>query len=207
MSMFELFNKKNKVSGEIGYFGLSEWWLSEFTNEERNYILKKFQPLGSDENSLVDGDISYTSQTALGFLSGLVSWFDNEKDRKIAYRILRKAEELIDETCNIIDVHFHYQNKLKIYYKDRDKDINALNQAIEACKKQIEIAKEVKTAFLKEFDNDPLPGHVGFEQLAIIEEKHKNFESAINISKTALEQGWAGDWQKRIDRCTKKLIS
>lgn len=205
MSIFNLFNKSNKIGGDIGYFGLSEWWLSEFTIEERNYILKKFQPMGSEGNSLVDGEISYTSQTALGFLSGLAGWFDNEKDRKIAYRVLKKAEELINESCNIIDVHFYCMNKIKIYYKDRDKDPNALNQAIEACKKQMEIAPKVKNAFLKEFDNDPLPAHTGFEQLCIIEEKRKNFESAINISKIALEQGWTGDWQKRIDRCNKKL--
>ena len=50
-----------------------------------------------------------------------------------------------------------------------------------------------------------MPAHKGFGQLAIIEEKRKNFEAAIQISKAALEQGWAGDWEKRIERCSKKI--
>ena len=96
-------------------------------------------------------------------------------------------------------------NKLKIYYKDRNKDSDALNKSVEACKQQIEIAPKVKMDFQKEYGNDPLPGHSGFEQLAIIEEKQKKFDSVIEISKKALEQGWAGDWEKRIERCNKKL--
>ena len=205
MSIFSFLNKKPTIKGEIGYFNLSEWWLSEFSDEERDHIIKIYQPMGSSGDSLVKGEITSTTQSAIGLLSVLAGWFDNEKDRKFAYRLLKKAEELINDTSNIVDIHFLFMNKLKIYYKDRNKDSDALNKSVEACKQQIEIAPKVKMAFQKEYGNDPLPGHSGFEQLAIIEEKQKKFDSVIEISKKALEQGWAGDWEKRIERCNKKL--
>jgi hypothetical protein len=89
-------------TGQIGYFGLSEWWFSEFSGKERNYIDKTFQPLGSAGGSLVKGNIISTSSTAIRFLSSLASWFRKKEDCTIAYRILKKAEELIDEQkrCN-----------------------------------------------------------------------------------------------------------
>jgi len=98
-----------------------------------------------------------------------------------------------------------YQSKIEIYYRNRDNDPDALEKAIEACKQQIEISPKAKAAFQREYKDSPLPAHKGFGQLAIIEEKRKNFESTIKISKAALEQGWAGDWEKRIERCSRKL--
>lgn len=48
-----LFRKNKKIEGEIGYFGLQEWWLSELTKEERNVILSVYSPLGIGEDSLI----------------------------------------------------------------------------------------------------------------------------------------------------------
>jgi tetratricopeptide (TPR) repeat protein len=205
MPLFNSLKSKPKIQGEIGYFGLTEWWLSEFSEDEQNYIIKTFQPLGSTGESLVKGEILSTSGTAMGLLSSLAGWFGKKEDRVIAYRMLKKAEELIDEKTDILDMHFFYQSKLEIYYRNRENDPNALEEAINACKKQIGIAPKVAVAFKKEYGDATLLSHKGFEQLAIIEEKQKNFEAAIDISQKALEQGWVGDWQKRIERCKKKL--
>lgn len=124
---------------------------------------------------------------------------------------MQKTEELINNSSRVLDLHFFYMEKIKIYYKNRDNDLDALDNAIKACEQQIEIARKAKIAFIKEdrklgFNNIQLPRHSGFEQLAIIEEKRKNFESAIEGSNRAMEQGWAGDWEKQIERCKKKLI-
>jgi tetratricopeptide (TPR) repeat protein len=205
MGLYNFFKKAQGVQGDIGYFGLSEWWLSEFSEEERNYIVKTFQPLGSIRDSLVKGTIAYTSGTVIGLLSSLAGWFNKKEDRTIAYRIIKKAEELINEQSDILDIHFLFQSKIEVYYRNRDDDPNALEEAIKACKQQIEIAPKAAVAFKKEYGDATLPSHKGFEQLAIIEEKQKNFEATINISQKALEQGWAGGWQKRIERCRKKL--
>jgi len=47
-----LFRKNKKIEGEIGYFGLQEWWLSDLTKEEQNVILSVYNPLGIGEDSL-----------------------------------------------------------------------------------------------------------------------------------------------------------
>jgi hypothetical protein len=36
--------QKIKMHGSIGYFGLTEWWISEFTENEREYIELKLPP-------------------------------------------------------------------------------------------------------------------------------------------------------------------
>lgn len=87
----------------------------------------------------------------------------------------------------------------------RDSEASAMNLAIQACKLQIELAPQAANAFRKEYIKQPLPRPVGYEQLAIIREKEKNYLEAIKLSKQAKKQGWAGDWDKRIERCEKKF--
>jgi len=112
---------------------------------------------------------------------------------------------MIDISTRILDLHFLYQIKIEIYYKNRDNDPEGINKAILACQQQIEISPKSRIAFKKEYKDSPLPRHIGFEQLAIIYEKQKHFTKAIEISQEALKQGWNGDWEKRIGRCKKKL--
>jgi tetratricopeptide (TPR) repeat protein len=153
---------------------------------------------------LVDNEISYTSHSAISLLCGLSGWFKHEK--VIQSKILSKAESLINKSGNYIDIHFLYTGLIQMYYRDRDKDPSALEKAIEMCKRLIKIAPHVKRAMIKEYyGSTDLPRHLGFEQLAIIEEKRKNFDSAISISRNALEQGWSGNWEYRIERCLRKL--
>lgn len=33
-----IFRRKPQIKGHIGYFGLSDWWLSAFTEQERTQI-------------------------------------------------------------------------------------------------------------------------------------------------------------------------
>lgn len=199
-----LFRKNKKIEGEIGYFGLQEWWLSELTKEERNVILSVYNPLGIGEDSLIKVKIFSTSQTVIGLLSGLSGWFKKPEYREIGYKIIKKAEELVSDKISFLDLHFLYQSKIQIYYRNRDNDEFALSSAIEACKQQIGISEKAKEAFIKEMGL-PLPGHVGYKQLCIIMEKQKNFEEVIRLSKIAKEQGWSGNWDKRIEKCKKKM--
>lgn len=199
-----LFRKNKKIEGEIGYFGLQEWWLSDLTKEEQHVILSVYNPLGIGKDSLIKGKISSTSETVIGLLSGLSGWFKKPEYREIGYKIIKKAEELVSDKISFLDLHFLYQSKIQIYYRNRDNDEFALSSAIEACKQQISISEKAKEAFIKEMGL-PLPGHVGYKQLCIIMEKQKNFEEVIRLSKIAKEQGWSGDWDKRIEKCKKKM--
>jgi hypothetical protein len=204
MSLINIFRNKPKIEGTIAYFSLTEWWLSAFSEVERKYVEKKFQPFGGAKESLTKGDVSFRSDSAVGFLHNLAGWFGKDEDRYLANRILEKAEELIYHSGNPLDIHFFYQSKIEIFYKDRDK-MGGLEKAVFACRQQIGYAPKASKAFKKEYKGGCLPSHRGYKQLAIILEKQKNFSEVIEVCTQAMEQGWLGDWKKRIERCKKKV--
>lgn len=204
--MFRILSKKTKINGQIGYFGLQDWWLITFTQKERDHIEEVYKPLGSDPTSkpLTQGDISWTSQTAPGLLHSLAGWFNNPRDRQIAKKIIQKAEDLAPAGGDILDKHFTFQEKMEIYYRERDTTPDGLNKAIQACSDQIRIAPQAAKAFLKEYPNQPLPAHAGYAQLRIILEKQGKYDEAIELCEQAKSQGWNGNWDKQILTLKKK---
>ena len=210
MGLLDLLKGSPKIGGEIGYFGLAEWWLSTFTKEEREYIESKFKPLGvggAEERPLTQGQITYSSGRVAQLLSGFATNFYKPQDRRIARIMLSKAEELAKKAGNVLDLHFVYAGMIKTYYADRDYDSQALGSAIAACERQIDLAPSAAEAWKREYPGELLPGHTGYTQLAIIREKQKDFAAAVSVSQVALEQGWAGDWEQRIARNEKRLES
>ena len=106
-----MFGKSLKPpAGFIKYFGLTDWWLTTFTVEEREKIVSTFQPLGGPPDSLTAGDVTYSNGTAVGLLSPLAGWFRNAEDRSIAYRIIEKAEELASQ-ANVLEVTAHPRHR------------------------------------------------------------------------------------------------
>lgn len=192
-----------KTKGLLGFYGLESWWLSEFSEDERLQIAEKFQPLGDSGDPLSTGDVDYTSQSVVGFLQSLAGWFVKAEDRPIAYKIIHKAEELSKTDASVLDLHFLFGQKLATYYMDRER-AGCLERAIEACSQQIGLSEKASKAFQREYRDSPLPSHKGYQQLAIILEKQAKFEEAIELCQSAAKQGWAGDWEKRIERCRKK---
>ncbi len=206
MSIFSFFkgNKQSKKpKGMIAYFQLEDWWNEEFSDEERQLIEEVYQPMGG--SSLTSGDIRSTSISSIAFLHTLAGWFQKSEHRYIAQKCLKKAESLVDTNTRALDLHFLLSNKITTLYKDRDNSPDGLERAIEACKQQIDFAEEAKAAFEKEYNGHSLPSHVGYRQLAIVLEKQKKFTEAIDLVEIAKSQGWSGDWDKRIERCTKKM--
>jgi len=204
MSILSLFKSQENIGGQIAYYNLTEWWLGTFDKQERNYIVKTFQPLGGSGDDLVKGKIQYSTGSAVSLLSSLAGWFKKVENRKLGYKLLEKAEDLISLKTDILDIHFFYQSKLEFYYRFRDIDLESLNIAVEACKKQIELAPKAILAFKKEYGDEKLPMHTGYEQLAIIFEKQKKYDETINLCEQAMKQNWNGEWDKRIERCIKK---
>jgi len=194
------FEQHLKVKGLIGYFGLENWWLDEFNEDERNYIKTK---INNSDNSLTSGDISFTNETVIGLLGTLACWFIKPEDRNIAHRILNKALEF-STNAPVLDVYFLYNQMIMTYYKDRNIS-EYMDKTIDACRKQIDLAPDAKKAFKKEYRNSPLPAHRGYKQLSIILEKIGCYQEAIKLLKQADIQGWAGDWSNRIERCNKKM--
>ncbi len=202
MGIFNIFKKKSKVNGIIKYLNLEQWWLDELSDEERKAILKAYSPLGN-KKSITEGDILSSSQSQLHFFWGLIGWFNKPELRHIAYKVIGKAETLINDQSPPLDIHFLYGAKLEVCYKERDLRPNGLELAIQACEQQIENAPSAAKAFKDQHGSD-LPAHKGYTQLAIVLEKQKNYSEAIGLCEEAKSQGWAGDWKKRIERCNKK---
>lgn len=105
---------------------------------------------------------------------------------------------------DLISKHFLIHDLIKSSYRLRNSDSSALDRAIEACRMQIELAPAVARDFSAKY-HGPLPLHLGFKQLSIIEEKRGNLKEALRLSCLALDQGWSGDWTKRIERIQKRL--
>lgn len=206
--MFNIFQKKKKIKGSLEYYDLVDWWSETFTDQEKRHIEDVFHPLGSDPNDrpLTQGDLSYSSQSASGLLSALAGWFNNSKDRYLAKKIIEKAYELAKSENNVLDLHFVLSEMITIYYRERNDNSASLERSIEACEEQIEIAPDAAKAYMYEYQDEfGLPAHNGFKQLSIIYKKQGDFEKVVSLAKNAKEQGWAGDWDKRIAFAMKKI--
>ena len=138
--------------------------------------------------------------------SAWATWFKGPEDRHIAKRILAKGEEV--SVSNVLDLHYIYSQMVKVYYKDRDTTPTGLADAISVCEKQIALSVDAAQAFLSEYSDrkiPAIPAHSGYTQLCIIREKEHEYEEAIRLATQAMEQGWMGDWEKRIARSQKRL--
>ena len=149
-AMWPFRKKKKQIHGFIGASGLTDWWLTEFDDDERAHILATFQPMGASDGGRMlieekpSGDVSNPSH----LLSTLATWFKHETDRTIGFRIIDKAEELLAASENVLTKHFTYQAKAMVYYRWRDTDSFALERAETACRDQIQLAPLAAEAFL-----------------------------------------------------------
>jgi hypothetical protein len=194
---------KPKVGGIVGGNGLTEWWLDTFSEVERDLICKRNSEAllsSSEQDTIAHGPPVKVVGSLARFVAGWAA-VGKPEHRSIDYRLLIKAEELIDAATDVVAQHFIFMHKAKVYYRWRDLDDFALDKAIEGCRQQIAISKEAARAL--EMDGD-IPGHYGFKQLAIIEEKRGNHSEATMLCEQAKADGWWGDWDKRITRLRKK---
>lgn len=68
------------------------------------------------------------------------------------------------------------------------------------------VSRSVEAAAMwrRAYPGDALPEHRGFVRLAVDDEKAGRFDEAIAWCARAQAEGWAGDWDKRIERCRNK---
>lgn len=193
---------KIKVGGDIKYHNLENWWFDELSEEERALIKSKYSPI-YDSYSIDKGKITDTNYSKVGFLKSLITWLKPIEDFNLAKKILHKAESLIDNNTDALDEYFLYLRAIELYYVNKSFEEDALEKTIYYCKKQINIAKDVKKSFLKKYSNSNLPPHKGYNQLITIYERQCNYDEAIKIASQALIEGWSGDWKQRLNRLQK----
>lgn len=73
----------------------------------------------------------------------------------------------VEEKMNILSKHYYYQSEIKEFYKHRDD--NCLDNAIDACKKQIELASEM----VEEFRSNKIMNEELIEQMERANEELK----------------------------------
>lgn len=193
---------QSKVEGESEVLGLSGWWRDELVPEDRAAILQYYAP-GREQ---IDGKITWTSNTRIKFLSYMSQWLNKESARETAYKILKKIDDLWPDDGSVLDLHFALQHRCDAFYRWRDVDDFALEEAIASCRRSISMHKEAAAAFrLNPLPwGQGIPSHHCFRQLAIIEEKRGNIAEAIRLCEEAKAEGWAGDWDNRIIRLKKR---
>ena len=215
--------KSREYKGLIGYYGLSDWWNSSFSFEEQKYIAKYFNELfdsfyGDYEDSrknrklkdlspckLMEEDkegLSFWKEPLAEFLSDLFMGLD-KKNLQISLKIFEKAEELLKNSYPLTELHNFFSFIITRTYSPRY-DIEGTEFALYVCKKQINIS-HIASKIFKNNPNDSMPYHLGYQKLAIQKEKKKKYLEVIELCEKAQSEGWNGDWQKRIDRCKKRL--
>lgn len=201
--MFGLFRKRDKVGGDIAYYGLDDWWLYEFSAEERDVVRDIYKPLGTSEMEIDRGRIAMSTMGPLKFTSGVAGWLNKEPTRHLAYKFLWKSDEFHQTDQPVLDRHFALQGRCEVFYRWRDIDEFALGEAISSCEKSRNIAPDAAKAFME--DMGFLPRHHCYQQLAIIEEKRGDIERALALSREAHAGGWGAGWDVRIAKLERKL--
>lgn len=84
---------KKEIGGLIGYYKLSEWWLTEFNEEERKLIIHKYKPVINTGEKLIKGNVGFINMPATQFLNELSTWFNKKEEINIKRKILEKMNE------------------------------------------------------------------------------------------------------------------
>ena len=207
------------IKGPIGTLGLEDWFTTALDDEEQGFLTVAYARLANRDVLVTEdsGDIYAQRSVRQGRMGwrfgGLAHTFRDPEYRHIARRIIQKGEQVCILN-DVLDLHFVYAWMIDIYYRDRDTTPTGLAETISVCQKQIDISDAAKEAFLSAPPTHPydylwkdpeLPGHPGYRRLCIIREKQREYEEAIRLATQALDQGWNDNWQKRIDRCQKRL--
>jgi hypothetical protein len=205
-----LARRVERRGGELDYFGLREWWLSAFSQAEREHIEAVFTtpdlPAGSKPLTRDRGLLAV--QTAAGLLAVLADRLgERSQDRGLACRVLAKAEERALAEHDILGLHVAYHQMIRLHCRWKEYFADAMDLAFAACHKQMRLASKAVQAFREKCPEQPLPTHLGYLQAATILEQQGAYAQAIEICRQAEAEGWGGNWSWRIQRLARRLSS
>lgn len=171
--------KREKVGGQIAYHELTDWWLSTFTEAEREYIENRYQPMNASPKSLTRGTVykeeGKTIDTGM-FLYGLATWFRSKSDASIYKRIHEKIDEL--GRTRPLSGAGYVRGRLYVTYVYDVENLKRLSKLEEAEKLLLELINAVEEQD-KERNLGIAPWY--YEELAKIYRKNKNFEQEVSI--------------------------
>jgi len=149
-----------EVGGSIGYLGLASWWLTEFTDDERAYVVSLYSD--NEAKTLAAGTIEPNARIGYGlvqhsgglgfylgscadFLMKMADRLDGRQNYALGVKIIKKLIEQVESgDADLIDKHHALGWMAKRFFKERKFDQHAMQRTIWACVKQIEIAPKVR---------------------------------------------------------------
>lgn len=167
-------NQSADVQGSIGYFGLADWWLNALSDTERARIVSLYDErqaktltegtftrvrrLGMGEARHSSGLGFQLGINCVDFLIMMVNFKLNpekagygkrvmttDKDFGLRVKIIQKIiEEVNKPETEAVDKHVAYSFLAMIFYSERKIDKFAVQRAIWASLKQIEISPQIK---------------------------------------------------------------
>ncbi len=165
-----------KVEGFIAYYGLQDWWLSSFTDQEREYIDDSYQPMGMQPHSLTRGNISEYGLPVTEFLNGLNTWFRRSKDLSISERIHRL---IIEEGKKQPIVKAGYYNGR--HFTTWVRDFENLKKSGNNTELEKLLLELVKATEAESAVNGMGVAPAYYNELAILYRKQKDFSKEVSI--------------------------
>jgi hypothetical protein len=203
-----IIGRHSQSTGQLGYFGLTGWWMSSFSAAERDYMEAVFRTSESpaDSKPLTRDRGGTVFQTAAGLLTILADRLsERSQDRDLASRVLAKAEQRALAVDDTLGLHLVYHQVIRLHNRWKDTFPDARDVAFAACHKQIRLAPQAAKALRQKRPNEPLPVHLGYLFASTMLERDDAYEAAIELCRQAKSEGWAGDWLSRIQQLNKKL--
>ncbi len=203
-----ILGRRLETTGELGYFGLTDWWTSSFSRAEQAYMEAAFcasrlparaKPLTRDR-----GLVNYTTAAALlTILADRLT--EKSEDRGLASKVLAQAEERALAEGDVLGQYFVYHEMIRLHSRWKDKFPDAVDLIFAACHKQIQLAPEAAQALRQARPDEPLPTHLGYLQASALLEQEGRYEPAIELCHQAEKGGWGGNWSWRIQRMARKM--
>lgn len=175
-------NRQHQIKGLIASHNLTEWWLSTFSEAERQYMSGKYQPMGSPTEALTQGNI-FSDQPTTEFLNGFLTWFRSGQDKYIAEQIHMKIVELGQRKP--IDKPGYYNGRHFTTFVTNVKNLKRQGRLdeMEALLLHLVLATEAEDQVEK---LGVAPWY--YEELAKIYRKQKNYEKEISILSRFINQ-------------------
>lgn len=196
------------TTGELGYFGLTGWWMTCFSKAERDYLETVFRtpglPAGAKPLTCDRGLVTFpTAAALLTVLADRLS--EKPQDRALASKVLAEAEKRALAEDDTLGQHFVYHQMIRLHMRWKDEFADAVDLTFGACYKQIQLAPEAAEALRQMHPDEPLPTHLGYLQASALLEQDEAYERAIELCRQAQAGGWNGNWSWRIQRMVRKL--
>ena len=203
-----ILGRRLKATGELGYFGLTDWWTSSFSRAEQAYMEAAFcasgLPAGAKPLTRDRGFVTFpTAAALLTVLGDRLS--EKPEDRGLALRVLAQAEERALAEGDILGRHFVYHQTIRLHSRWKGTFADAVDRIFAACHKQIQLAPDAAQALRRMRPDESLPTHLGYLQASALLEQEGRYEPAIELCRQAQAAGWSGNWSWRIQRMARKM--